>query len=73
MECLKIIWKMTYRLGDDYEIHLPLGTLIIPPFRVRRLNEEPVQLYSTNLLVTTFCVPTEELDVDSIGTPAKGG
>ena len=69
MECLKTIWKMTYRLGDNYDIHLRLGTLFNPPFRVHRANEEPLQYYPMHLLIRTFCVPTEELDVNPL---AKG-
>ena len=54
MERLKIVW--------NYDIHLPLGTLIIPPFRERCPNRERVLAYSLHRLISTFCVPMEELD-----------
>jgi hypothetical protein len=54
LECLKIIWKMTFRLGDSYDIVLPAGCLNLPPFRVRQPDRAPPTPSSARQLCGTF-------------------
>jgi NACalpha-BTF3-like transcription factor len=54
LECLKIIWKMTFRLANSYDIVLPPGSLNLPPFRVRRPDMSSPTPFSAQRLCRTF-------------------
>jgi hypothetical protein len=53
-ECLKIIWKMTFRLSPNGAINLPSGRLNIPPFRDYPQEYSPTFVSSCKRLITTF-------------------
>jgi hypothetical protein len=53
-ECLKIIWKMTFRLSTNLRINLPPGHLNIPPFRDYPPDCNPTYAFSAQRLITIF-------------------
>jgi hypothetical protein len=70
LECLKIIWKMTFRLGDNYNVTIPLGSIDIEPFRKREPCRSATLDYSYSRLISTFVSGAEPQEPEVVHLPA---
>jgi hypothetical protein len=70
LECMKIIWKHTWRLSDCYDIVLPPGCLNLPPFRARPRERAPTTPFSAHRLCCTFGADWERQNNPPLGDEA---